>query len=158
MSVMIQGSQLRDIALGVKVDKSTGVVASGNFSLFTIAGGRVLLTSLVGRVTTLIGATVATAKLTYDPTAAGSNFDLCTAVSIETDAVEQAYYIAGSVASPGALLVAGTVGQANPVFAQPLMLSAGTILQTLSADPVGGVIAWSVTYIPFDTGASVVAA
>jgi len=158
MTVIIQGDQLRGIALGTKVSKATGTVASGNLNLFNVVGGRVLITSLLGRVTTAIGATVATCKLTYDPTAAGSNFDLCTAVSIETDAVEQTYYIAGNVASPGALLVAGTVGQANPVFSQPLSLQAGVILQTLSADPVGGAITWDVTYIPFDNGAYVSAA
>lgn len=158
MTAIIQGDQVRQIALGTRVLKSTGVVASGTTTLFTVAGGRVLLTGLLGRVTTLIGATVATCKLTYNPTAAGTSFDMCTAVSIETDAVEQAYYIAGSVASGGALLVGGAVGQANPVFTAPVSLQAGTIEQILSADPVGGVIEWTVTYIPWDTGASVVAA
>lgn len=157
MSVLIQGDQIRALLLGVRVEKSTGVVASGVFNLFTVTG-RVLLTSLVGEVTTLIGATVATLKLSYDPTAAGSTFDLCTAVSVETDAVKQQYYIAGNVATPGALLVGGTVGQSNPVFSQPLLLSAGVITQTLSADPVGGVISWTTTYIPLDNGSSVVAA
>lgn len=154
MTVIQQGGWL----WGTKVEKSTGVLANGATNLFTISTGRVMVTALAGRVTTAVGATVSTCKLTFDPTAAGSNFDLCTAVAIETDAVEQAYYIAGNVVTPGALLVGGTVGQANPIFAQPLMLSPGTILQTLSADPVGGVILWSVIYVALDAGATVVAA
>ncbi len=154
MTVMQSGGWL----WGTKVEKSTGVLVTSTTNLFTIAGGRVVLTALAGRVTTAIGATVSTCKLSFDPTAAGTTFDICTAVAIESDAVEQAYYIAGNVATPGALLVAGTVGQANPVFDQPLMLSPGTIVQTLSADPVGGVILWSVIYVALDAGATVVAA
>lgn len=158
MSVIIQGDQVRTIMLGSKVDKATGLLVNGTTTLFTITGGRILVTSLLGRVTTLIGSTVATCKLTYNPTAAGTSFDLCTAVSIETDAVEQTYYVAGNVGTPGALLVAGTVGQANPVLASPYSLQAGTIEQILSADPVGGQITWSLTYVPYDAGASVAAA
>lgn len=158
MSVIIQGDQLRAVLLGTPVSKATGTVASGTTTLFNINGGRVVVTSILGRVTTAIGATVATCKLTYNPTAAGTSFDLCTAVSIETDAVEQTYYIAGSVASGGALLVGGAVGQANPIFSTPYVLQAGTLEQILSADPVGGAITWTVTYIPYDNGASVTAA
>src|SRR5690348_14870300 len=129
MSTNIQGDQIRSILLGVVANKATGTVANGITTLFTITGGRVVLTSLVGRVTTLIGSTTSNCKLTYNPTAAGTSFDLCTAVDIATDAVEQTYYIAGSVASGGALLVGGAVGQANGVFSSPYILQAGTIEQ-----------------------------
>ena len=158
MSVLIQGSQLRALLLGVRVSKDTGVVVNGDDALFTVATGRVLVTSLLGTVTVVIGATISNAKLTYDPTATGTSFDLCTAVAITSDAVKQTYYIAGNVGTPGALLVAGTVGQSNPVLAQPLCLEPGSILQTLSADPVGGEINWTLTYIPLDDGATVTAA
>jgi len=158
VSTLIQGDQIRAITLGILVSKATGTVANGTTSLFTITGGRVLLTSLVGRVTTAIGATASNCKLVYNPTAAGTSFDMCTAVAIETDAVEQTYYITGSVASTGALLVGGAVGQANPVFEDGYLVQAGSIEQNLSADPVGGAITWSVTYVPYDSGASLVAA
>jgi hypothetical protein len=158
MSVLIQGDQIRAITLGILVSKATGTVANGTTSLFTIAGGRVLITSLVGRVTTAIGATTSNAKLVYNPTAAGTSFDMCTAVDIASDAVEQTYYITGSVASTGALLVGGAVGQANPIFEDGYLVQAGAIEQNLSADPVGGAITWSVTYVPYDVGASLVAA
>lgn len=158
MSTILQGTQLRTILLGSLVSKGTGVVANGTTSLFAISGGRVVVTSLIGRVTVAIGSTASNCKLVYNPTAAGTSFDLCTAVAIETDAVEQTYYIAGSVASPGALLVGGAVGQANGVFSSPYILQAGAIEQNLSADPVGGQITWSLTYLPYDDGASVAAA
>jgi hypothetical protein len=63
-----------------------------------------------------------------------------------------------STAAPGALIVAGDVGWASPVLPFPDVFNAGVIEQNLSADPVGGEITWTVTYIPLDNGASLVAA
>lgn len=159
MTTLIQGSQLRALLTGVRVDRATATLPqSTDQAIFTISGGRVLITSLVGEVTTVIGTgTTPDLKIKYNPTAAGSDFDLCTAVSISADAVGQQYYIAGSVASPGALLVGGAVGQANPVFTAPLLLSEGDIEIDID-ESVTGSVQWSLTYIPYDDGASVVAA
>lgn len=157
MSTLINPADMRTLLLGTKVDKSI-TAANGTVSLFTITGGRALITSLVGRVTTLIGSTASNLKLVYNPTAAGTSFDMCTAVAVETDAVEQTYYITGNVASTGALLVGGAVGQANPVFEDGYLVQAGAIEANFSADPVGGVIAWSLTYVPYDTTAVIAAA
>ncbi len=160
MTVIIQGDQLRSILLGSKVTKATGVVANGVTNLFTITGGRVVVTSLIGRVTVAIGATASNAKLTFNPTAAGTSVDLCTAVSVASDAVEQTYTLASthSTAAPGALITAGDVGWGSGILAFPDILQAGVIEQNLSADPVGGEISWSLTYFPYDNGASVAAA
>lgn len=159
MSVLIQGSQLRALQLGVRVDRATATLPqSTDQAIFTVAGGRVLITSLIGQVTTVIGTgTTPDLKIKYNPTATGTDFDLCTAVSISADAVGQAYYIAGNVATPGALLVGGAVGQANPVFAAPLALPAGDIEIDMD-ESVTGSVRWTLTYIPLDDGASVVAA
>jgi hypothetical protein len=160
MSNDMDSQAKRDLILGRAVSKSTGVLANGITSLFTIAGGRVVVTSLVGRVTVAIGSTVSNAKLTFNPTAAGTSVDICTAVAITSDAVEQTYTLATthSTAAPGALIVAGDVGWASPVLPFPDVFNAGVIEQNLSADPVGGEITWTVTYIPLDNGASLVAA
>ena len=158
MTVLIQGSQLRALLLGVRVYKDPVDTANGTTDLFTITGGRVAVTSILGRVTTAFGATPANAKLVYDPTAAGNSFDLCTAVAVASDAIGQTYTIAGDVETVGALLVAGEVGQANAVFAKPLVLAAGTIELNLSADPGVGASDWTLTYIPLDDGSSVAAA
>lgn len=158
MTTQYHGTDLRAIGLGIFVDRATaGLPASTSAALFTIAGGRALITSLVGRVTTAIQNQACSAKLIYDPSATGSNFDLCTAVDLANDAVEQTYYIAGDVGTPGALLVAGAVGQANPVFAKPLLLQAGSILLDTTATNTGSV-QWSLTYVPYDADATVVAA
>lgn len=158
MSVLNPLGALFSAQYGQRVSKSTGVVANGETPLFTIAGGKVLVTGLLGFVTVAIGSTVSNCKLVFDPTAAGTDFDLCTAVAITSDAVEQQYTIAGTVESVGGLLVAGAVGQCNPFFTDPLSLTPGQIHQNLSADPVGGEITWRVWYLPMDDGASIVAA
>ena len=143
---------------GQRIQKATGLLANGETPLFTIAGGKVLVTGILGFVTVVVGSTASNAKLVFDPTAAGTDFDLCTATAITSDAVEQQYTIAGDVETPGALLVAGAVGQCNPFFNKPLSLTPGQLHQNLSAAPVGGEITWRLWYFPIDDGASVVAA
>lgn len=150
----------RQLAIGETATKATGLLVNGTTTLFTIAGGRVVITSIVGRVTVVIGSTVSNAKLVYNPTAAGTSVDLCTAVAITSDAVEQTYTLATthSTAAPGALIVAGDVGNASGVLAFPEILQTGTIEQNLSADPVGGQITWTVTWYPYDDLGTLVAA
>lgn len=159
MSVLNPNEGLRKAILGVRVHRETQALPADASAeaLFTIAGGRVIVTSLVGRVTTALQAQANAVKLQYNPTATGTTFDLCTAVETNGDAVGQTYYIAGDVATPGALLVGGAVGQANPVFPKPLLLDAGTI-DVDCADGGTGSVEWTVTYIPYDDGATVVAA
>lgn len=163
MSVILRPNQFnpvsRELTTGIRVDRATDTLPqSTDEAIFTITGGRVLVVGLVGEVTTAIGAgTTPDLKIKYNPTAAGSDFDLCTAVSIASDAVGQMYYIAGSVASPGALLVGGAVGQANPVFATPLLLSEGDIEIDMD-ESVTGSVSWSLIYVPWDADAEVAAA
>lgn len=157
MSVLNPNQAFAKGLLGPSVKKTINH-ANGTVSLFTITGGRVLLTSLVGRVTVAMGATTSNLKLVYNPTAAGTSFDMCTAVDVASDAVEQTYYISGSVASGGALLVGGAVGQANPMFEDGYLVQAGAIEANFSADATAGTIEWTVTYVPYDDGAAVAAA
>jgi hypothetical protein len=157
MSVLNDASAFRKATLGLKTDKSIDH-ANGAVSVFAVTGGRVLITSLVGRVTVAMGATTSNLKLVYNPTAAGTSFDMVTAVDVASDAVEQTYYITGSVASGGALLVGGAVGQANPVFEDGYLVQAGVIEANFSADATAGTIVWSCTWIPYDDGAVLAAA
>lgn len=157
MSVLNDGAAFRKAILGFRATKTIDH-ASGTVSLFTTTGGRVLLTSLVGRVTVAMGATTSNLKLVYNPTAAGTSFDMCTAVDVASDAVEQTYYITGSVASTGALLVGGAVGQANPVFEDGYLIQNGALEANFSADATAGTIEWTVTWLPYDDGASLIAA
>jgi hypothetical protein len=149
MTVILSGSQARSIMLGTKVEKTTGTLAATTVPLFTIAGGIVLVTSVVGLVTTTL--TVANSyKLQINPTT-GDSTDINAATDIgatDTAAGTLIGFGQGTTAAPA--LLRG--GQAPPPFFCPIgqieSVSAGT----------DGVILWKITYIPLDDGATLVAA
>lgn len=149
MTVMLQGTQLRDIALGRAVTKSTGTLAATTVPLFTVAGGAVALTSLTGRVTTIV--TVANAyKLQHNPTL-GTTVDLCTTLDIgTTDSVVGEQFSVSLLKAEA--LVLGAAATKAPFVVLPVgqieHVSAGT----------DGVILWTATWIPLEAAGSLVAA
>lgn len=156
MSVLIQGDQLRSLLCGVKVQRATATLpqtAAG--ALFTVAGGKVLITSLVGEVTTVIQTQADNTKLTFDPTDAGATQDLCAVLDITADAVGTLYSVTGTPAT--ALQDALNFLPSSKVPAQPIVLKPGSVLLDCAASNTGSV-KWDLTYIPLDNGASVTAA
>ena len=154
MSVIIQGSQLRAIGLGTRVEKSTGTLAATTVPLFTVAGGRVALTSIYGIVGTAV--TVANSyKLQHNPTT-GNTMDMVTATDIGTTDTP-AGAVLSFTGSAGSILGAGAAGgdQAQSLNGS-LVLQVGQI-ESVSAG-TDGEITWVVTYIPLDDGATLVAA
>lgn len=159
MSVLNPNKAFAQGILGVAVKKATAALPAdaSSATLFTITGGRVVITSFLGKVTTALQAQANAVKLVYNPTAAGTSFDLCGATETNGDAVGQTYTFLGNVESVGSLLVAGAVGQSNPVFDKPLCLDNGTI-EVNCADGGTGSVEWALTYVPLDDGAVVTAA
>lgn len=149
MSVIVQGSQLRNLLFGnAPISKATGTLAATTVALFTVAGGRVAVTSLFGVVTTSI--TVANSyKLQNNPTA-GDTSDIVAATDIgTTDTI--AGTVLGFDGAPASSIVKGAGGLARPLF-----LPVGQI-ESVSAG-TDGAITWYLTYVPYDDGATVVAA
>jgi len=151
MSVIIQGNQLRDIALGRRVEKSTGTLAATTVPLFTIAGGEVLVTSIYGKVTTAI--TVANSyKLQHNPTTGTTN-DLVAATDIGTTDTP-----AGDVLTFDGVRASSIVRGGGGIVAH----GPGIVLQTGQVESVSagtdGVILWVVTWVPLTDGATLVAA
>jgi hypothetical protein len=153
MSVLLDNNAFRKAVGGLgPVKKSTGTLAATTVSLFTIAGGNVLITRAYGLVTTSI--TVANSyKLQVNPTT-GDTQDLCAATDIGTTDT-----LAGSILSFG---LATTT-------APPKLISVGYGTSELNAViPIGqiesvsagtdGVIQWCVMWVPLDDGATLVAA
>lgn len=156
MSVLIQGDQLRSLLVGVKVQRATAALPQTTTStLFTVSGGKVLITSLVGEVTTVIQTQADNTKLTFDPTDAGATQDLCAVLDITADAVGTCYSLTGTPAT--AMQDALNFLPSNKVLAQPLVLKPGSILLDCAASNTGSV-KWDLCYIPLDSGASVAAA
>lgn len=153
MSVLLDNNAFRRAILGAgPVTKSTGTLAASTVALFTVATGRVMVTSMFGLVTTSI--TVANSyKLQFNPTT-GDTQDMCAATDIgttDTAAGSILQFGLGTTTAPPKLISVGygtamlntvlTIGQIEHV-------SAGT----------DGVITWHVTWIPLDDGATLVAA
>ena len=147
MGVLNPGGAFRRALLGSNVvTKSTGTLAATTIPLFTISGGLVVVTSIVGRVTTAI--TVANSyKLQHNPTL-GTTKDLCTAADIGTTDT-----VVGEVFVPkiGVSLALGPAAMQDPV-----PLDTGQI-ESVSAGTDGAIL-WMVTWYPLENGATLVAA
>lgn len=148
MTTQYHPTDLRSIGLGAVVTK-TDTLANDTVPLFTIAGGLVAVTFIVGRVTTAI--TVAnTYKLQHNPTA-GTTKDLCAAADIgSTDTVLGEVFVLTGLASDA--IAIGSKGVKAPVT----LLETGDIERVSSG--TDGVIKWYVGWVPVDDGATLVAA
>jgi hypothetical protein len=152
MSVIIQGDQLRTILFGNTVSKAYDPLVVETKTLFTIAGGMVLVTSLVGYVTTAI--TVAnTVKLQANPTT-GATKDLVAATDIGTTDTP-AGNLLGFQGLTGDSILTGP--GAVPTIKQPIVVNIGTIEQVTATGADGG-ITWTLTWVPLTNGATLVAA
>jgi len=144
-------NMLASIALGIRVDRATDNITTGE-SLFTVAGGNVLMTYILGEVTTIIETKVVNFKLVSTPTV-GTATDLCGNLDLSADEVGSLYTISGAVATAMQRGESGSViGQLYPVAVAP-----GTIDATVGATHTGS-IKWSLWYLPLEDGASVAAA
>ena len=158
MSVIIQGPQLRAIALGSLVTKAAAALPqTATATLFTVSGGSVLVTSLIGQVQAVaIGATATTLALGTVPTtgtAASSGIASATAITSKEIGTWVGVQAASGVA--GALVVGGNAGAALFLHTPAgFVVPAGTISWTTSASDTGK-MAWYLTYVPLDTGATV---
>jgi len=140
-----------NMQLGQRVDRATANITTG-LDLFTVAGGRVLVTQIVGEVTTIMETKTINFKLTSDPTTGTTN-DMC--ANLDLTAAE-----AGSLLSITGLatdaMIAGKSGSVSGM-ARPMIVAIGAIEATVGATHTGS-IKWSLWYVPLDDGASVVAA
>jgi hypothetical protein len=156
MSVLNNLSAFRESIFGVRVDRNTDTLpASTDEALFTVVGGRVFVTSIIGKVTTVIQTQANATKLKFNPTATGADVDLCATLDITADAVGTLYSITGdfSDAMKDGLLCLET----DSLLEKPIILSEGAIEIDCGATNSGSV-AWSVTYFPLDNGAYIEAA
>lgn len=151
MTVMIQGTQLRDIALGRRATKATGTLAATTVPLFTVTG-QVLVTSMYGLVTTSI--TVANSyKLQFNPTA-GDTQDLCAATDIGTTDTTAGSILQFGLATTTAPAKLMSIGYGTARL--DVALTAGQI-EHVSAG-TDGAITWCLTWVPLSDDGTLVAA
>lgn len=141
------------IKLGERVDRATATLPqTAAAAIFTVSGGRVLVTQILGEVTTAIQNQADNTKLTATPTT-GTAVDLCAVTDIANLEVGGLLSIAGAAATALVKALAGAiVAQVTPV-----VVAAGTIDLSCAASNTGSV-KWSIWYMPLDAGATIVAA
>lgn len=159
MSVLTSSSAYRAMQLGIQVNRATATLpATAAQNIFTVTVGRVLLTSLLGEVTTIIQAQSTTVKLTSTPTT-GTAVDL-TANTGDINALEVGGLITVTPAltlTPFGLAIQKQLAGAATLPAVRIVIPIGSLSYTTGATSTGS-IKWTMTYIPLDDGATVVAA
>jgi hypothetical protein len=154
---MVTNQSQRDAAamfrLGARVDRATAALpqtAAG--TIFTISGGRVLFSLIVGEVTVVIQTQANNTKLKLVPTT-GSTVDLCAVKDIT------ALEVGGKLVVNGTAATALVQANAGAIIAEtvPVICAIGNLQLDCAASNTGS-IKWSVWYVPIDDGALVVAA
>lgn len=159
MSNIVLGKTLRRITYGLAVPRATATLpATAAQNIYTISGGRVLMTGLLGEVTTIIQAQATTVKFTSTPTT-GSAVDL-TAATGDINALEVGGFITlvpALTVTPFAAAIQKQNAGATVLQGLSIVLPIGSLSYTTGATSTGS-IKWLMTYIPLDDNASVAAA
>lgn len=136
--------------------------------LFSVTGGRILLTSVTGVVGTVIQAQACTISIGNTPSGGAASVASIAAASASVSglAVGSPLGVPAFAAGAPVALVLGTVNgvlpavdAGVPISASPAgicIVPAGNIDWTTSATNTGAV-AWTITYLPYDVGASATA-
>lgn len=155
MSALVKGTAYRAGQLGIKVDKAAvALPATTDLTLFTVTGGRIVLTSLLAEVTTIIQAQANAVKLKSVPTT-GTAKDISGTLDINGYEVGALISLDGTAlttalsgTNAGAALAMRTVGIIIPIGAIKINTAATNT----------GALKYSMTYFPYDDAATVAAA
>jgi hypothetical protein len=160
MSAIPTGAQLRGASYGLVVAGAAKTIPASTFqNIFTVTGGRILLTSLSGVVTTVIGGTVTTLSVGVTPTGGSlSAAALASATAITSAAVGTLIAVPDVVAGALVVSASGVSATAGVSISSGgiCLVSAGVINVSTSATTTGA-IQYTLTYIPIDPGAVVTA-
>ncbi len=134
---------------GKHVIKATmGLPQNGASTIFTVATGRVLLTGILGQMTTQAEAKANLTKLISTPTA-GSAVDICGTTTINALETGGLLSITGILANGLVVANAGAVSMA-PIG---VVLAVGTLGVNCDTTATGG-FKWDAWYLPLDYGAT----
>lgn len=153
MSVLNDSAAFKKSVLGLSVSRATAALPQTTQSaLFTVTGGRVAITSIVGQVTTVIQTQANNTKIVANPTT-GTDVDLCAVLDISADQVGCLYGITGLFSDA----MVGANAGATVLPRNAVVVNTGTIDLSCAASNTGSV-KWDITYVPIDAGAAVTAA
>lgn len=145
-------AEVRRQILGILVERAAAVLpATTTAAIFTITGA-VRITGLYGICTTVCSATATNLSVVHVPTS-GTNLTLASALAIASFAAGTLVGVEGD----GTALVGVTAVAAYLGMTQYPDLTTGSISLTTSATNTGA-FRWVVTYIPLESGSTLVAA
>ena len=152
MSNYTEGLSVSKLVDGLRVESAEIGIVNGSSDVFRV-DGLVYLHSIVGRVTTTIGAGACTMRLRFDSDAAAVSNLSANHANIANHAADEVFYtITGAVAD---LTVSSN--QLLNKQAAGFVLKDGDIEMTTSEDQAGGIV-WTAFYTPITEGASISAA
>jgi len=150
---LVDPQAFTSVQRGFRVDKAAaGLPATTVASLFTIAGGRVVILGIVGEVATTIQTIANATKLIANPTT-GVDTDLCATLDISAKAVATLFGITGIFADA----LVGSGGGATILLQRPVVVAIGAI-ELSCAGTATGTVKWTCYYVPLDEGATLVSA
>lgn len=143
-------AMVTNIALGLRVDRAAANLSGALATYFRISGGRVLMTGLLGQITTASGANAC--YWVANPTTGTATQPVCAALDINPAVLGDSLTITG-VGSAAMTYNASATGLA--MGPTGVVLDIGTLdFVSAAAD---GATKWSLFYVPLDDGASVAA-
>jgi len=158
MASFLQGKDVQLITFGKQVIKlaQTPPNSGSSANLFTVAGGSVIVTSLVGHVSTVMSGTTGAIALGTHPTV-GTEKTAGIATAGVIGGAEVGTFLTPLAASglAGALVVSALFAGNSPFLPNPFLVNAGVIEVTTSVATMTGAIDWYLTYVALDVGASV---
>jgi hypothetical protein len=143
--------------LGFRVDRASSVLpqhgGTDDVTYFTVTTGKVLMTLLIGEITTVMAAGANNISVTHTPTA-GTAAVICATEDLASYAEGDILTIGGAIATK--LLPATTAGASAAMAYAGVVMTPGTIKFGADAARTGN-WKWSLWYVPIDDGAYVVA-
>ncbi len=142
----------RIVPPGVLVTKAAqNLPQTATANLYTVTGGAVLVTGLLGTVTTVIGATATNLSIGVT----GSTQVVATPTAITNSAVGTLLFPLKSGGIGGALQVAGAAFVLAPPFIIDAFIVAVANITWTTTGSTTGQVKWSLWYTPLDAGATV---
>jgi hypothetical protein len=143
------------INLGIQVNRTTSALPqTGDLTVFNVTGGKIVVTSLVGVVTTVVQTQANAIKVKSVPTV-GTSKDISGTLDIS------AYEVGAIVSLDGTALTTALSGtNAGGALLQRgggIIVPVGALKVNAAASSTGA-MAWQLTYYPYDSGAAAVAA
>jgi len=156
----LDGVQLRKLMLGISVPRAAqniAITATPGLPMYTITGGLVLVTGLLGVCTTTHGGVANTMSFEFNPTAATGATSAITATT-DLGTASVVGDVAVVVGAPGTGPLGGHVelNVLGLTAGKGIVMNAGVI--GLVATAANGAWRWRIFYMPIDDGAYITVA